>query len=75
MYDDLEKSKDDNPTIGIILCTSKDNTVVKYSSIKDNNNLFVSKYQMYLPSEQELKDELEKDILELEMNKNGENNE
>jgi predicted nuclease of restriction endonuclease-like (RecB) superfamily len=71
MYDDLEKAKDDNPTIGIILCTSKDNTVVKYSSIKDNNNLFVSKYQMYLPSEDELIEEIEKDILELEMNKNG----
>ena len=65
MYDDLEKGKDDNPTIGIILCTAKDNTVVKYSSIKEN--LFVSKYQMYLPSEQELKDEIERDILELEL--------
>jgi len=75
MYDDLEKSKDDNLTIGLLLCTSKDNTVVKYSSIKDNDNLFVSKYQMYLPSEQELKDEIEKDILELEMNKIGENDE
>tara|TARA_B110000046_G_C12992394_1_gene398417 strand:+ start:528 stop:1556 length:1029 start_codon:yes stop_codon:yes gene_type:complete len=65
MYDDLEKEKDDNPTIGIILCTDKDNTVVKYSSINDNENLFVSKYQMYLPSEEELKAEIEKDIFEL----------
>ena len=73
MYDDLEKSQDDNPTIGLLLCTSKDNTVVKYSSIKDNDNLFVSKYQMYLPSEEELKAEIEKDILELEINKIGEN--
>jgi len=63
IFDDLEKSKDDNPTIGIILCSDKDNTVVKYSSIKEN--LFVSKYQMYLPSEEELKAELEKDIFEL----------
>ena len=69
MYDDLEKSENDNPTIGIILCTDKDNTVVKYSSIKDNNNLFVSKYQMYLPTEQELKDEIQRDLLELEINK------
>ena len=69
MYDDLEKNEGDNPTIGLLLCTSKDNTVVKYSSIKDNANLFVSKYQMYLPTEQELKDEIERDILELEMNK------
>ena len=67
MYDDLEKKENDNPTIGIILCTDKDNTVVKYSILNDNENLFVSKYQMYLPSEQELKDEIEKDILELKL--------
>ena len=71
MYDDLEKSQSDNPTIGLLLCTQKDNTVVKYSKLKDNEKLFVSKYQMYLPSVQELKDEIEKDILELEMNKNN----
>ena len=65
MYDDLEKSEDDNPTIGIILCTDKDNTVVKYSTINDNQNLFVSKYQLYLPTEAELKAEIERDILEL----------
>lgn len=65
MYDDLEKDKYDNPTIGIILCTDKDNTVVKYSVLNDNENLFVSKYQMYLPSEEELKAEIERDILEI----------
>lgn len=65
MYDDLEKEENDNPTIGIILCTDKDNTVVKYSSINDNDNLFVSKYQMYLPTEEELKAEIEKGIFEL----------
>jgi len=69
MFDDLEKSPEDNPTIGIILCADKDNTVVKYSSLKDNEQLFVSKYQMYLPTVEELKAELDKDILEL-----GENN-
>ncbi len=67
MFDDLEKSKDDNPTIGIILCTEKDNTVVKYSVIDDNENLFVSKYQLYLPTQEELRNEIEKDLLELEM--------
>ncbi len=65
MFDDLEKAKEDNPTIGIILCTSKDNTVVKYSVLNDNKNLFVSKYQLYLPTEEELKAEIEKDIFEL----------
>ncbi|MBU1668468.1 DUF1016 family protein [bacterium] len=70
MFDDLEKSEEDNPTIGIILCTEKDNTVVKYSVIDDNENLFVSKYQFYLPTQEELRNEIEKDLLELEMNKN-----
>ena len=64
MFDDLEKAKEDNPTIGIILCTDKDNTVVKYSIINDKKNLFVSKYQLYLPTEAELKAEIEKDIFE-----------
>lgn len=67
MFDDLEKTQGDNPTIGIILCTDKDNTVVKYSSIKDKENLFISKYQLYLPTEEELKAEIEKDIFELGM--------
>lgn len=66
MFDDLEKDKSDNPTIGIILCADKDNTVVKYSSINDTN-LFVSKYQLYLPSEEELKREIERDVFELQM--------
>lgn len=65
IFDDLEKSKEDNPTIGIILCADKDNTVVKYSSLKDKEKLFVSRYQMYLPTEAELKAEIEKDIFEL----------
>lgn len=69
MFDDLEKSSEDNPTIGIILCTDKDNTVVKYSSI-DNEKLFVSKYQLYLPTEEELKAEIERDILELGVGNN-----
>jgi predicted nuclease of restriction endonuclease-like (RecB) superfamily len=65
MYDDMEKEQNDNPTIGIILCADKDNTVVKYSVLNDNENLFVSKYQLYLPSEAELKAEIERDVFEL----------
>ncbi len=67
MYNDLEKAENDNPTIGIILCTDKDNTVVKYSVLNDNENLFVSKYQLYLPTEEELKAEIERDVLELKL--------
>ena len=72
MFDDLEKAKEDNPTIGIILCTDKDNTVVKYSSMKDKDNLFVSKYQLYLPTEEELKAEIERDVLELGLREDNE---
>ncbi len=65
MYDDLEKNESDNPTIGIILCTDKDETIVKYSHINSKDNLFVSKYQLYLPSEEELRREIERDVLGL----------
>jgi len=54
MFDDLEKSVSDNPTIGILLCADTDNVVAKYSVLNDKDNLFASKYQMYLPSEEEL---------------------
>ncbi len=66
MYNDMEKAENDNPTIGIILCTDKDNTVVKYSVLNENENLFVSKYQLYLPTEEELRAEIERDVLELQ---------
>jgi predicted nuclease of restriction endonuclease-like (RecB) superfamily len=55
MYNDVRKGVDDNPTIGIILCTEKDETVVKYSVLAENERLFASKYRLYMPSEQELK--------------------
>lgn len=61
LYEDKYKSKDDNPTIGIILCTDKDETVVKYSVLKENKQLFASKYKLYLPSEQELIEEIERE--------------
>jgi predicted nuclease of restriction endonuclease-like (RecB) superfamily len=67
MYDDLEKMPNDNPTIGIILCTDKDETIVKYSHINDRDNLFVSKYQLYLPSEEELIKEVEMNIIESDL--------
>ena len=66
MYDDLEKNESDNPTIGIILCTDKDETIVKYSHINSKDNLFVSKYQLYLPTEEELRREIERDVLDIE---------
>lgn len=61
LYEDKYKSKDDNPTIGLILCTKKDQTIVKYSVLNESKQLFASKYQLYLPTEQELIDEIERE--------------
>ncbi len=61
MFDDLKRGEDDNPTIGIILCDSKDETVVKYSVIQENQQLFASKYQRILPTEEELIAEIERE--------------
>ncbi len=61
MFDDLKRGEDDNPTIGIILCDSKDETIVKYSVLKENQQLFASKYQRILPTEEELIAEIERE--------------
>jgi predicted nuclease of restriction endonuclease-like (RecB) superfamily len=70
MYDDLKRSMDDNPTIGILLCSEKDETIVKYSVLNDKNNLFASKYLLYLPKEEELKQLIEQDRLNFELDNN-----
>ncbi len=61
MFDDLKRGEDDNPTIGIILCDSKDETIVKYSVLKENQQLFASKYKRILPTEEELIAEIERE--------------
>ncbi|MEO6287060.1 MAG: PDDEXK nuclease domain-containing protein [Dyadobacter sp.] len=61
MFDDLKKQDDDHPTIGIILCTEKDETVVKYSILNDSKQLFATKYMLYLPTEEELIAEIERE--------------
>ena len=61
MFDDLKRGNDDNPTIGIILCAEKDETVVKYSVMKENKQLFATKYKYYLPTEEELIREIERE--------------
>jgi hypothetical protein len=66
MYNDLKKADDDNPTIGIILCTEKDETIVKYSVLAENEKLFASKYRLYMPAEEELKRLIEQDRITLE---------
>lgn len=61
MYDQQHKGSDDNPTIGLILCSQKSEAVVKYSVLTDSQQLFAAKYLPYLPTEEELKRELERE--------------
>ena len=58
MYDDLRRGPQDNPTVGIILCARKDQSVVRYSVLHGHEQLFASKYKLILPSEEELRAEL-----------------
>ncbi len=74
MFDEFKKGEDDNPTVGLILCTSKDETIVKFSVLKDNEQLFASKYRLILPTQEELVAEIEREKRLIEMRKEGENN-
>ena len=59
MYDELKKATDDNPTLGIVLCADTDEDIAKYSMLHENEQLFASKYKLYLPTEEELRAEIE----------------
>lgn len=61
LYDEQHKGDDDNPTIGLVLCSEKSEAVVKYSVLADQKQLFSAKYLPYLPTEEELKRELERE--------------
>lgn len=61
MFDDLKKGETDNPTVGIVLCTDRDETIVKYSVLEGNEQLYASKYLTYLPTEEELVELIEQD--------------
>ena len=67
IYDEKIKSQDDNPTIGLLLCSEKSEAIAKYSILADQQQLFASKYIAYLPSEDELKRELEKEREQLQL--------
>ena len=60
MFDDLKRQPGDNPTIGLIMCTDKDETMVKYSVLNESKQIFASKYMLVLPTEDELRRELER---------------
>lgn len=67
MFDDLKRGEDDNPTLGIVLCADRDETIVRYSVLNSSRQLFASKYLRVLPSEEELARELEaRHVLELD---------
>ena len=60
MFDDLMKQSDDNPTIGLLLCSEKNEAVARYSVLNDAKQIFASKYKLTLPTEDELQAELNK---------------
>ena len=68
MYDEMKKGKEDNPTIGIVLCADTDEDIARYSVLKGNEQLYASKYKLYLPTEEELRREIErqKEIYQLQ---------
>ena len=60
MYDELKRTEGDNPTIGIVLCSETDEDIARYSMLKGNEQLFATKYKLYLPTEEELRKEIER---------------
>ena len=66
MFNDIRKADDDNPTVGIIFCSNKDDSIVKYSVLNDSEHLFASKYKLVLPTEDELAEELTRNRHRLE---------
>jgi len=81
MYDDLKRTAGDNPSIGILLCSETDEDIARYSVLHDNNRLFMSKYLTYLPTEEQLKQEIERQKAvfymqhPLQIEEDGKNNE
>jgi len=61
MYDELKRNEGDNPTIGILLCSETDKDIARYSILKGNEHLFATKYKLYLPTDEELRVEIEKE--------------
>ena len=72
MYDELKRTEGDNPTIGIVLCSETDTDIARYSILKGNEQIFATKYKLYLPTEEQLRQEIEKQK-ELFMLQHGEN--
>lgn len=71
MYDEKKKATDDNPTIGIVLCSETDTDIARYSILKGNEQIFASKYKLYLPTDEELRAEIEREKLNFELQMKG----
>jgi len=69
-YEKEEKPKEDNPAIGMILCSDKNESMVKYTILNDNKTVFASKYKLCLPTEEELKKEIMRERTQIEQEKN-----
>lgn len=67
IYDELKRNEGDNPTIGIVLCSETDVDIARYSVLKGNEQLFATKYKLFLPSEEELRTEIERHKLIFKM--------
>lgn len=66
MFDDLYKNDDDNPTIGLLLCSEKNEAIAKYSVLHDEKQMFASKYVLALPTAEELEKQIEKERYRIE---------
>lgn len=71
MYDEMKRTEGDNPTIGIVLCSETSKDIARYSILKGNEQLFAAKYKTYLPTEEQLREEIErqKELFRLQYNK------
>lgn len=67
MYDQNKKAENQNPTIGIVLCSETDHDIARYSILKGNEQIFASKYKLYLPTEEELKAEIEREKMNFKL--------
>ncbi len=75
MFDELKRGESDNPTIGLVLCSETDEAIARYSVLNGNEQLFAGKYKLWLPSEEELKMEIERERAVFMMQKHLENKE
>jgi predicted nuclease of restriction endonuclease-like (RecB) superfamily len=68
-FEDQYKQPGDNPSLGLILCTDKERTIVKYSLLSESRQIFASKYQLYLPTEKQLEEEIQLEVERIEQEK------